>query len=78
MHASSTIALWIEWFRCVELLRPACSRLATFKWLCIALAGFTVRGDIAGVPSFVRALGLKDAACYSLLDLFHTPALQGS
>ena len=75
MQVSSPIALWVEWFRCVQLLRPACSRKATFKWLSIALVGFTVRGDIAGVTSFVRALGLKEAAYYSLLDFFHTPAL---
>jgi len=75
MHSPSTIVLWIEWFRCVQLLRHACTRLATFKWLCLALAGCTVRGDIAGVISFVRALGLKESAYDSLLGLFHTPAL---
>ena len=69
------MALWIEWFRCVALLRPACSRRATFRWMCVALAGLSIRSELAGVTSFVRALWLKPASYRRLLHLFHTPGL---
>ena len=56
-------------------LRPACSRTRTFMWMALCLAGMTVRKELLGVTSIVRALGLK-AACYDrLLDFFHSPAL---
>lgn len=41
----------------------------------VILAGFSVREDLLGVTSIVRALGLK-AVCYDrILDLFHSNAL---
>jgi hypothetical protein len=39
------------------------------------LAGMTVRGDLMGVTSIVRALGLVPACYDRLLDFFHSPAL---
>ena len=67
--------LWIEWWSHVRQLRPAFSRTRTFIWFTVALAAMCVRGDILGVTSFVRTLGLK-ACCYDrLLDLFHSRAL---
>jgi hypothetical protein len=39
------------------------------------LAGMTVRGDLMGVTSIVRALGLLPACYDRLLDFFHSPAL---
>lgn len=69
------MTLWLEWFRCVALLRSACSRKTTFLWMSLALAGFSVRSELAGVTSFVRGLSLKPATYRRLLHLFHTPAL---
>jgi len=67
--------LWIEWWRWCAPLRGACARNRTFLWMGAALIGFCVRGDLWGVTSLVRALGLE-ARCYDrLLDLFHSPAL---
>lgn len=67
--------LWLEWIRCVWSLREACSRTATFFWMVVALLGLSVRSDLAGVTSFVRA-GFIDQAYYrALLNLFHSPAL---
>jgi len=40
-----------------------------------ALAGMTVRRDLMGVTSIVRALGLVPACYDRLLDFFHSPAL---
>jgi hypothetical protein len=39
------------------------------------LAGMTVRGDLRGVTSIVRALGLVPICYDRLLDFFHSPAL---
>lgn len=69
------MALWVEWFRCVSLLRPACARRATFLWMSLALAGLSIRSELAGVTSFVRALWLKPLTYRRLLHLFHSPAL---
>ncbi len=67
--------LWVEWFRCVRLLRLACGRDRTFMWMTLALAGMSIRPDQAGVTSFVRALWLKPETYHRLLHLFHTPGL---
>jgi hypothetical protein len=67
--------LWLEWFRCLESLRPACARTATFLWMSLALMGLSVRAELAGVTSFVRALGLSPATYRNLLHLFHSPGL---
>ena len=69
------MTLWVEWFRCVRLLRPACARKSTFLWMSLALAGFSIRSELAGVTSFVRALWLDPATYRRLLHLVHTPAL---
>jgi len=43
--------------------------------MALCLAGMTVRTEMMGVTSIVRALGLK-AACYDrLLDFLHSPGL---
>jgi hypothetical protein len=69
------MALWWEWFRCVQALRPACARRWTFVWMALVLAGLSIRSDRAGVSSMVRALGLK-AVCYRrLLYVYHSPGL---
>lgn len=67
--------LWKHWWRLASQLRGACSRTRTFMWLIVCLAGMTVRVDILGVTSIVRALGLKPACYDRLLDFFHSSAL---
>ena len=67
--------LWISWWSMVALLRPACVRLRTFLWLAVSLAGMTIRCDIAGVTSVIRALGLKESYYDRLLDFFHSPGI---
>ena len=67
--------IWAEWWSWVEPLRSACSRSRSFLWLLAAIAGISVRNDLLGVTSIVRALGLG-AQCYDrLLDFFHSKAL---
>jgi hypothetical protein len=69
------MSLWLAWFDCVRALREACSRQRTFIWMCLALAGFCLRTDRAGVSSWVRALSLHEKAYPRLLHLCHSPAL---
>jgi hypothetical protein len=67
--------LWYQWWNLVSALRPACARTRTFLWMAICLAGFSIRKDLWGVTSIVRALGLTPACYDRLLDLFHSPAV---
>ena len=67
--------LWAYWFDAVSFLKPACSRTRTFLWFTACLAGITLRVDLLGVTSIVRALGLK-AFCYDrIIDFFHGTGL---
>lgn len=68
--------LWIQWWKAVWNLRPACSRLRTFLWLVTSMAGLTVRMDFFGVTSIVRALGLKSYCYDRILDFFHGTGLK--
>jgi hypothetical protein len=64
--------LWIHWWNAIWQLRPACSRDRTFLWFAAAVAGLTVRVDLLGVTSIVRALGLHERFYYKLLHHFHS------
>jgi hypothetical protein len=68
--------LWKHWWELVCELRSACARTQTFLWMGVCLAGMTVRKDLMGVTSIVRALGLMPACYDRLLDFFHSPALE--
>ncbi len=70
------MALWFEWFRCVQMLRSACSRQRTFFWMTLALAGLCIRNDLAGVTSLVRVLGLQERSYSCFLNLFHSSGLK--
>ena len=63
--------LWNHWWTLVCELRPACARTRTFLWMATCLAGMTVRGDLMGVTSIVRTLGLLPACYDRLLVLRH-------
>jgi hypothetical protein len=65
----------MHWWAVVVQLRPACSRLRTFFWLSACLMGLTVRTDLLGVTSLIRALGLKASLYKRVLDFFHSTAL---
>ena len=67
--------LWQVWWTQVVLLRPAFSRTSTFLWFTSILAGFIVRGDLMGVSSVVRALGLQKQYYERLLAFFHSKAV---
>lgn len=67
--------LWLEWYHIVLQLRTVCSRFRTFLWLGVVLVGFTIRDDLLGVTSIIRALGLLESSYDRLLDFFHSNAL---
>jgi len=68
--------LWIYWWNAIWLLRPGCSRLRTFLWFAACVAGLTVRTDLLGVTSIVRALGLQGRYYHRLLENFHSPGVR--
>jgi hypothetical protein len=69
------MALWKTWFDHVAQLRGAFARQRTFLWFVLALVACTVRPDLVGVTSFVRACWLKEACYEALLRLFHSSAV---
>ena len=67
--------LWLVWWSVIEPLREVCARQASFLWLAMTTAGICARGDLLGVSSIVRTLGLA-GRCYDRLpDFFHSPAV---
>ena len=70
------MSLWIAWWDAIGLLRPAFSRLRSFMWFATAVAGLTVRTELLGVTSIVRALKLRPRFYNKLLDSFHSGAVQ--
>jgi len=67
--------LWSLWWDLARQLRPAFGRTRTFLWFAAGLAAACVRPDLAGVTSYVRALGLRRACYGPMLDLFHSPGV---
>ena len=70
------MSLWIVWWNAIGLLRPAFSRLRSFIWFATAVAGLTVRTELLGVTSIVRALKLQPRFYNKLLDNFHSSAVK--
>jgi hypothetical protein len=70
------MSLWALWWNAIWLLRPAFSRLRTFLWFATAVAGFTVRTELLGVTSIVRALALNPRRYNTLVASFHSSAIK--
>jgi len=68
--------LWVYWWNTIWLLRPAFSRLRTFMWFVVCVAGLTVRTEKLGVTSIVRSLGLQGRFYDNLLDNFHSTGVK--
>src|SRR5437016_5245575 len=69
-------SLWAIWWNAILVLRPAFSRLRTFMWFVTAVAGLTVRLELLGVTSIVRALNLRPRLYTKLLDQFHSSGIK--
>jgi hypothetical protein len=70
------MSLWMAWWDAIFILRPAFSRFRSFMWFATAVAGLTVRTELLGVTSIVRALKLRPALYNKLLASFHSNAVQ--
>jgi hypothetical protein len=68
--------LWRLWWDAIRLLRPGCTRLRTFAWFSVIVAGLTIRTELLGVTSLVRALGLHQRFYDNLLDNFHSTGIK--
>lgn len=68
--------LWLHWYAAISLLRPAFTRTITFLWFVSAVAGLSVRADVLGVTSLVRALKLHARFYERLLDNFHSSGIK--
>lgn len=68
--------LWLSWWQKIQQLRPAFTRTRTFLWFALCIAGLTVRKDLMGVTSIMRALGLREKYYRLLLDHFHSKAVK--
>src|SRR5438105_8622626 len=69
-------SLWAIWWNAILVLRPAFSRLRTFMWFVTAVTGLTVRLELLGVTSIVRALNLRPRLYTKLLDHFHSSGIK--
>src|SRR5664279_3511650 len=68
--------LWLLWWSALQMVRPAFSQLRTFLWFATAVAGFTVRTELLGVTSIVRALKLKPNCYERLIRNLHSSAVR--
>ena len=68
--------LWLLWWSALQLVRPAFTRLRTFLWFATAVAGFTVRTELLGVTSIVRALKLRRKCYENLIRNLHSSAVR--
>ena len=60
------MTLWLHWWNVIWQLRPACARTTSLLWFAVCVAGLSIRTDLLGLTSVVRALGLKEK-CYDRL-----------
>ena len=68
--------LWAQWWWCVQALRPACARWRTFVGMVLVLIGLSIRSELVGVTSFVRAACLHPKVYRRLLYVFHCDGLR--
>ena len=68
--------LWKETWKIIQELRGGFKRHHTFLWFAVAVVGFCTRGDLAGVSSFIRCLGLADRYYDPLVGFFGSKAIR--
>jgi len=69
------MTLWKTWFGLIVRLRDAFSRERAFLWFVAAVVACTVRPDLVGVTSFVRACWLKESCYQAFRRLFHSSSV---
>lgn len=75
-NRESAMEMWNRWFICVKELRSSCARRQTYFWMVVFLMALTTRcGDLSGVTSAIRNIGLQPMFYDRLLDFFHSPSV---
>ncbi len=69
------MVLWLRWFIIIKEFRPVFSRKKTFLWFVVVMIGFSIRRDLMGVTSFIRALGIKQECYDRILGFFNSNAI---
>ena len=69
------MVLWLRWFVIIKEFRPVFSRKKTFLWFVVVMIGFSIRRDLLGVTSFIRALGIKQECYDRILGFFNSNAI---
>jgi hypothetical protein len=67
--------LWSMWWNALLALRPAFAQFRVFLWFTALVAGITVRTDLLGVTSVIRALRLRSCCYGALLRTVHSNAI---
>ena len=70
------LSLWGLWWNAIQSLEPAFARVRSFMWFATIVAGLTVRVELLGVTSIVRALNLRPNLYTRLLKHFHSSAVK--
>lgn len=70
------MVLWKKTWEILCELRGGFDRQQTFFWFAVAVVGFCTRGDLAGVSSFIRCLGLGEQYYCSLVEFFASNAIR--
>jgi hypothetical protein len=70
------LSLWGSWWNAIQSLQPAFTRVCSFMWFATIVAGLTVRVELLGVTSIVRALNLRPNLYNSLRKHFHSTAVK--
>ncbi len=67
--------IWICWWSFIKEFRSCFSRQQTFFWFVLVAICVTVRVDLAGATSLIRAMGLDEFYYDRILDFFHSTAI---
>jgi len=68
--------LWSMWWNALLALRPAFAQFRVFLWFTVLVAGITIRTDLLGVTSVIRALRLRSCCYAALLRTVHSNAIR--
>ena len=69
------MTIWHIAFEFVNPLKSACTRLAAFFWMRVAIFAMCVRPDGMGVSSFMRSSWLKDRCYHRLIHFFNSTSV---
>src|SRR2546423_67797 len=72
----ATSLLWSAWWNALLALRPAFAQFRVFLWFTVLVAGITIRTDILGVSSIIRALRLRSCCYAALRRTVHSNAIR--